>query len=1129
MLQLHATDRSKYNSKVPKIYGCYSVPRLAQVMTIDSLTVRVDHSQTNGLLVSGRLTGAAARGWPGESGNIISRYKSKPHLSCPASLCSFSTCDKTLHKKAEIDFANFVQSVRLYETLQPVHPPLCYGCVGKQCRSHGLWGCRLTSSIPAQAEFTFYDTTERLQTSITLQDGCFGTATLMRIAALFMRTPTAPPLPSSEAPLDAEQPDSPSKHPTQTDPSASVGLNPVPSTAQSVLVNPAVDEAALRKPEDSEVVSEVAPYGHAQPTDPATMSSSESASQEAAPHRALPVGEPVADSTSQSLSSLPSVDNSGRSADSDPGSSTSAQTGPAQDPPPARDEPLPQADGHPQAQDMSLVSGLPCTSVLPVAQADEGLLGALQTPLGSPQEGVQPQRQAAALVEAAVVMQTTPDTSLVFPNDSGTGMVTIGADQLSIANEADLTGSSEPEPHTPEESDAEEESKAGPERMEQFSLEIVRCKIVCPAQVDTAGFTDADPSPLDHTLYMEIPHFLLQLPLVQPAQHPRPHAVDLNIKQVLKGKQAAVPAPDVTSPSPFAATGQQGTIFSLRNLALFVALPEEFESAHLAPSDSASHAQLPPFLSIPTASLSAVPQRAPPQHPALQSHMPDEPVPTLELEIRTAEVIAKPAQLQTVSASTLRYSTEMDVILGRPPSDPAGPGFAATADPDLASGHSQHPVSKPVHRPGFAMEASVGLINLQLHSSNKLLPALVLQWQRLSSHWSQAAGSSVGPAHSACGVTWQFLSLQLTDNPAEPQQQFSLEHVGTLRSGSLALPGRMSRVHSEPLGGHGPPSSSRSSHHGSGRLNRGSSVHGPSRRQTAMTRPISPEDDFPNHQQHLSNLHFPPLGNGRSGHGLTGLAEIAADDDASLPSSPQYIVNNRARLASDSFAEAVEGVLPSLSALSLNKASQQQQGSSDNASSSFSDSQSRSRRHHGLDRLHSLTKGTSIASSTLSLGELQRQVPVIRHRSVMIATAPSTPHAEAPNLPPRFASASSAFNFSSFASPSGQGLSMFSGNLGSSAGAFEEGAPEDSFEAWSANDLPQGNRLLLVLGSKSCFATKDSSAQTSADASVGLSLRPLACMPDQSSSANSALEICASDMLLRVFLEVSVALSHCRA
>ena len=895
-----------------------------------------------------------------------------------------------------------------------------------------------------------------------------------------------------------------------------------------------VDEAAVSNPEGSDELL----HGQAQLTAPATKHSSVTASQEAASdlaaQTASPAYEPKPVSISQPPSTRASLDSSSQSADSDLSSCTKLQTGAVQGPLRATGSPLSEGDGHIQVPEAYLLSESPTSSVLPMTQVDEGLLSTQQTPAGSRQE-LQAERQALASVEsmASVGVHGITDASTVRVKDSGDGLAPTRADPLPVAFEAKPPGSSEPEPepqspkepesHTPEESDTDEGPQARPERPEQFSLEIVRCKIVCPAKVDAAGFTDADPSPLDHTLYMEIPHFLLQLPLLQPAQHPRPHPVDLSIRQVLKGQQAAVPAPDVTAPSPFAATGQQGTIFSLRDLALFVALPEEFESAHLTPSDSACHAQLPPFLSIPTASMSAVPRHAPSQHPALQCHMPDEPVPTFELEIRTAEVIAKPAQLQTVSASTLHYSSEMDIILGRPPSDPVAPVLAATADPVLASGQTQHPLCKPVWRPGFAVEASVGLINLQLHSSNKLLPALVLQWQRLSSHWSQAAGSSVCPAHTACGVTWQFLSLQLTDNPAEPQQQFSLEHVGTLRSGSLALPGRLSRVHSEPLGGRGPPSSSRSSQHGSGRLTRG-----PSRHQAAIIRPMSPEDDFSIHQQGLSNLHFAPVGNGRSGHGLTGLAEIAADDDASSPSSPQYIVNNRARLASDSFAEAVEGILPSLSALSLNKASRPQQDGSDNASSSFSDSHTRSRRHHGHDRLHSLTRGTSIASSTLSLGELQRQVPVIRHRSVMIAPAPSTPHAQAPDLPPRFASASSAFNFSSFASSSGQGLSMFSDaseTLGRGARALEEGPPDWSPKPWSASDLPEGNRLLLVLGSKSCFAADDGSAGTLVDASVGCTLRPLGFAPDQSSSAYSALEICASDMHLRIFLEVGLCLT----
>lgn len=81
LLQLHASDRSQYISRNPKIYGTYSVPRLAQVMGIDSLTVRVDHSRANGLLVSGRLMGATAKGWPGESGSMISRCLLPKHTS----------------------------------------------------------------------------------------------------------------------------------------------------------------------------------------------------------------------------------------------------------------------------------------------------------------------------------------------------------------------------------------------------------------------------------------------------------------------------------------------------------------------------------------------------------------------------------------------------------------------------------------------------------------------------------------------------------------------------------------------------------------------------------------------------------------------------------------------------------------------------------------------------------------------------------------------------------------------------------------------------------------------------------------------------------------------------------------
>ena len=973
----------------------------------------------------------------------------------------------------------------------------------------------------------------------------------MRIAALFMPSPSPPDLPNSQTQPVTEQSSPPSEIPTQSDLSSPVHTQPESGSAELAAVHHA-GEVQHTLPTDSAVqasLSSQSPEGssedllQSQPAYigtsqvPTSVASSLFTAPDSASRHQERSAEPAADLSSQPETPPPVAvpTDSPQSAASDIASSkvlhprlvpdiTQALATSKQRPAP---EELPQTSNN------SEYNQAPVTSPTLKPVADQGLVGAIETPLGSPAQGIHAQKQAAARAASSMAIPGITDSGPVRQGSLA------GLDSISAASTAttEPESRSQSEPRTPQASDLKDEPEAVGKRKEQFSLEIVRCKIVCPAKVDAAGFTSADPSPLDHTLYMEIPHFLLQLPLSQPAQHPRPHPVDLNIWHVIRGQQAAVPAPDSTAPSPFAAAGQQGTIFSLTNLALFVALPEEFESAHLA-SSSASHAQLPPFLSIPTASMSALLHRAPPQHSALHSQIPDEPVPTFELEVRTAELVARPAQLQTMSASTIRYNSEMDIILGKAPSDAVAPVLAATAEPSLAmrasatgsdqafSGNQQTPLSRSV-KPGFAVEASVELISVQLHSSNKLLPALVLQWQRLSGHYSRAARSETSLPHKACGISWHYLALQLTKNPAEPQQQFSLEHVGTLRSGSLALPGRMSRVHSEPLGGHGPPSSSRSSHHGSRRPNRGPSIQGPSRRHTLVQRTTSPEEEVMKHQ-HSTRLYGAPFGNGRSGLGLAELA--AADDDASSPSSPQGIVNNRARLVTDSFAEAVEGILPSLSALSLSKASQHQQGSSDNASSSVSGSHSHSHRRRGLDHVHSLTRGTSVASSSLSIEELQRQVPVIRHRSVMVAPTPSTPFTTNPDFP-TFASANSNFNLSSaFSSYSPrQGLSVFhdAPETPSSARRASEGgeplSPGGSgafSKGWSANELPPGDRLLLLLGSKGCFAASQDTASPSVDASIGCSLRPVASEADRCSPAKSALEMCATDMLLRVYLEV---------
>ena len=1016
-----------------------------------------------------------------------------------------------------------------------------------------------------------YNTVERVQTSITLQDGCFGTATLMRIAALFMPSPTPPPLPNlgaSTSNTGSLTPNLDSSSHAQDESSSAVpgglhthtagddsafGLSSVPESSPQAFSS---EHQALQQEPGSQADLGCAPT-HAVNTGAVVDDSTLGLAPvpESSPSRvdsiqefttALQEAEHDAAESNIVLTSAPAAGLGTGSAAvdsaasfghaSDVGSRSSSSEPSAAQPQASADPQQASSSGVPQTHDLQTPSESPAErselrSLSPpmASVTDQGLLTAIDTQLGSSTDGLQAEEQAAAIAASAMTIEGVTDTS-TLPEDEQ--QVSRSPDLPADTAEPDRDGSSEP--YTPRGASGAEEEEVPLKRKEQFSLEIVRCKIVCPAKVDAAGFTDGDPSPLDHTLYMEIPHFLLQLPLSQPAQHPRPHPVDLNIRHVRNRQQPAVPAPDVAAPSPFAATGQQGTIFSLTNLALYVALPEEFHSADLASSSSEAHTQLPPLLSIPTASLLALPSRSPPQHASLHSQVPDQAVPTFELEIKTAEVIAKPAQLQTMSASTIRYSTEMDTILGKPPSDPTISVLAPTADPSLQTSRDQATVQRPSQRSskgskrlGFAVEASIGLISLQLHSSNAQLPALVLHWQRLSGHYAQAAGQSSHSLQTTCGLTWHYLALQFTEKPAEPRQQFSLEHVGTLRSCSLHLPGRMNRVHSEPLGGHAAPSSSRSSHHGSGHLTRGGSVHGGARRRIAATRTMSPEEDFLVHQHSLSRVHVAPLGNGRTGLGLTGLAEIAADDDNSTPSSPQYIFNNRARLASDSFAEALEEILPSLSSLSLNKASnqQQEQANSENGSSSLSGSRSHSHRHDRLGRLRSLGRATSVASSGISIEELQRQVPVIRHRSVFMNPTPHTPYMDPPDSPD-FASAAGSFDLSSASSYSSrQGSTVFHDAPDRLSSTHEVGGMPRSpggtvlREGWSPalDELPPGDRLLLLLGSKRCFAASDGIASSSTDASIGCILLPGECM----SVSQSSLEVCASDMMLRVYLEVS--------
>lgn len=972
--------------------------------------------------------------------------------------------------------------------------------------------CRLAPDRPAHAEFTVYSLKERLQTSITLQDGCFGTATLMRIAALFMAEPTPPTsLPPAPAVPSHPQPEGMQTHPDRE--------SHVDSPSASV--PPEVDPSVETKGDAEQLGSD-----QAVPTVPhQTQADRESSSllQVVTSGEESPKAAPDLPGSPLALAARVLCAEQQLGTHNGPSATPSSPAGAAQshsESDAGDAQPKTGTSSSSTTQAAICRTDLPCLVDTPPACGpgeQQGLQNA--SALAAQEHGpiLAGLRDASFATSAVEMLNAHSAIHIVTQDVPSVHGGTASAELEETCSQAVTQAAAEAATALHDSPvDTEESAPTGPTRCEQFSLEIVRCKAVCPAKTSSTTFTQ-DESPLDHTLYMEVPHFLLQLPYEQPAQHPRPHPVNLNVRHVLTGQHAAVPAP-----SPFAAEQSQGTICALTNLALFIALPEEFDVAIASHSRSAAHAlpQLPPMLCIPTASLLAVGSRPPPFNPSLHHEPPSDPVPTLELEMKIAEVIAKPAQLQTISASTLRYTAEMDIILGIPPSDQTASTQAAEPKtaPDSPAANS------PAQQPGFALEASVGMVSLQLHSSDKRHPALVLQWQRLSGHYAWAASAKGPPAPPAftplaCGLSWHYLSLQLAKDPVEQKPQFSLANVGTLRSGSLLVPSRLTRAQSDPAVAHmGQAGSSRSSRPGSARRTQGGSVHGSRHTQgrSGHTRAVSPEEEYMQHQHSLSRLHVAPAGNtrGMGLSGLTALAEIAADDNESVAESVQYIFNNRARLASDSFAEALEAVLPTnLSATSLNPA--QPQEGSDTASSSLSGGRSHRQAHERRDLQRLMSGGASVASSHISIDTLQRQVPVIRHRPFFLASIPSDDPGAA------------------FYPTASSNLDHPPGSMHSRGQSFQgfydapETEPSSPAKNWSPaiDKLPVGDRLLLLLGSKETLAPSDASEHHNAamDASIGCSLQP----NPSDASALLSLEVCATDMLLRVYLEVGYVACLC--
>ena len=464
-------------------------------------------------------------------------------------------------------------------------------------------------SAPAVGMFTFWSSLERLQTSITLQDGCFGTSTLMRLTALFLPggSLTERNTPLSEA-VQADSTTSEQQEPLLDEAASShgsAGPDGLPEAAKS-------KSAGGSPPASTPGDGSAAPAEEVVPAEAEGVEGMPVEAAEAGP-QCHPSSEweqvQLALSAAAGPPSSPALDAEAAVLPGQPGEPASS----------------PAAESSWQGAGLDQCSGL--------SEETEGKRFETGTAFdaGSRRSGGCPHSNLASEVS---LQKQAEQLSLELVRC--TAINPPGKDPPAGSGDAMKPGSKG--------SKGAALLGGSSSRMHEVCLDVGYCLLQLP----------------------------LDLPAVHPRPHPvllslerRPKggsAPDLTTAgtkgpAVAGQSEGPGPAPAVTA-SPFAAPQQQTAVVLASDLVLHVALPE-------AQASRLRMAEVPPLLSVPSAHMVAVAPRALAQA-ALQEQLGCQELllPSFEASVPLIKVMADPQQLQTVAAAHARSSLEMRLIRG---------------------------------------------------------------------------------------------------------------------------------------------------------------------------------------------------------------------------------------------------------------------------------------------------------------------------------------------------------------------------------------------------------------------------------------------------------------------------------
>ena len=344
--------------------------------------------------------------------------------------------------------------------------------------------------------------------------------------------------------------------------------------------------------------------------------------------------------------------------------------------------------------------------------------------------------------------------------------------------------------------DAAAGSQAAPERKDQFSLEIVRCRALAPDWQGTSAASSRPYWDRQHALTLNVPQLLLQLPPTNPAKHPAKHPVEVHSFDSASGSAPAArddaqegSAHESSTPSIPGYEGsaqRESTVISAVQLAFHVEVFDPGKASHVGYTS--------PFISIPDISMTVQGlQPAPDVTPDARASRPVL-LPATRMQIPNAILDVAPGRLAVLLAAITWGQGELAHILGR------------TAE---QTPHQHRPPAMPLMSrlmrlsPVIAV-AEVQRCSLRLRGASPMQPALQLDVTGLEAEAVRLPEEAVGLRVKLPQLHLGLMGLPELSNAEESApddeglEQASRSPKGLGRSASAPSP-PLTRAETPPL------------------------------------------------------------------------------------------------------------------------------------------------------------------------------------------------------------------------------------------------------------------------------------------------------------------------------------------